>query len=106
MIKYIKILTLYGCPYCEKLIQKLNIEKISFENISCAKNEDACDKAEKIANCELYPMIVLKTIHDKIVYICLSNEYNKIGSYEIINRDSIIYYLHSIDNMIELIKKI
>jgi glutaredoxin len=105
MITKIKVLTLLGCPFCEKLLLKLNDNGINYINLSCAKVENYCDEIEKIASCEMYPMVVIETIHNNVVILCLADEYKKIGTYKIENQKNIVYYLHSIDNIVNSIKK-
>ena len=100
-MKKIKILTLQGCEVCAKLKSKLTTCGLQYDETVCGRHNQFCDEIEHITKCETYPIVILN--HSLI--LCLTDDYSMIGQYKKISNNTQVAYTHSIDNMLEFIKK-
>ena len=103
MNKQLIIYTLIGCGFCESLKSKLLYNNIQFQEICCSNDSNTCDKMENLLNCDLYPIAQVKLSISKNVIFCLTNQHSQINT-NIIEGSNVIFYVHSIDNMIHAIK--
>ena len=101
----ITIYSLEGCPSCESLKSKLNEKFIQFTNIECNKHESACDSIEEITNCETYPIIKVEHQFGQELLICIAKDSNQLAS-DVNYSNGKIFYIHSIDNMLDAINKL
>lgn len=104
MNRKITIYTLEGCSFCEKLQKELEGLRISFTNINCTKDTNICDKLESTTNCNLYPACIIQSFPSKKIIVSLAKESNQLNQIKTINSETIITYVHSIDNMLTIIK--
>lgn len=103
MNKKIKVLTLKNCSFCSNYREMLRTESIEYQEIDCYENSncDSCDSYERISGCNTYPM----TIYNDELIICLTSEYDQIGNISNNGKHNILY-CHSIDNMLDITKKL
>jgi glutaredoxin len=100
----ITIYSLEGCPSCESLKNKLNERSIPFIDVKCNEHESMCDTVEGITNCEIYPIIKVGLEYGQELFVCIAKDHNQLGNTVNYN-NSKIFYIHSIDNMIDAINK-
>lgn len=99
----LSIFTLEGCSQCAKLKQELLINNILYVEVNCTKENEICDNLENLINCDIYPLCVLDYTTNKLI-LCLTNDFDKINTTSKITDSKSIIYLHSINNMITIIK--
>ena len=106
MIYNLTVVTLSGCEFCNRFKRILNDENIRFKELVCDKDPGFCDDVEYYTGCDLYPMVIVNTSTGLRITLCLTNDYQKINTTKQLNDKTGIIYLHSIDTMLDYIKKI
>jgi len=106
MNKKITLYTLNGCGFCEELKKMLTTASISYNAIECGDKNKYCDELEAIASCDSYPMAIIEKNPFERVIICLSNNYENLKEIKKIDRKTILVNVHSILNMLDVIKNI
>jgi glutaredoxin len=102
----IVLYTLQGCTICDKLKKELSHIKIAYKEISCSLETDIRDKLENMTNCNLYPMCMIESYPNKKILMCIAKDINQLNSIKTLNGNNILTYVHSIDNMLTVIKNI
>lgn len=100
----ITIYSLDGCSSCESLRSKLKESFIAFTDIKCNGDVSICDKIESITNCETYPIIKIEKDYSESLILCIAKDQNQLGSTQR-HKNNVIFYVHSINNMLDAIKK-
>jgi hypothetical protein len=106
MIYNLTIATLDGCNFCNKFKDLLLSERIKFKELVCDKDPGFCDNLESYTSCDLYPMAILDTSSGLHITMCLTNDYQQINKTNKINEKNVIIYFHSINTMLDFIKKV
>jgi glutaredoxin len=106
MITKLTILTLDGCSFCNKFKDLLRNENINFLENTCSKNSRLCDSVESYTGCTTYPMAIIETNRNAVYTICISSNYEKINKTVDAREKGSITYLHSINTMLDFIKKV
>ena len=94
-----------GCAVCESLRNKLKELSLTFTDIKCNGNISICDTIESMTGCEMYPMIKIETAALENLVMCIAKDHNQLGK-NFKYQNSIVYYVHSINNMLDAIKKL
>jgi hypothetical protein len=103
MNKKIIIHTLKDCIVCQSFKEKLIANNIQFEELCCDGDSYICDKFETISKCELYPITRIQFPNNEAVLLCVSKEHSQINTTITLN-NIVVFYVYSINNMIDLIK--
>jgi len=106
MIYSLKIITVSGCGYCNDYKLALKKANIKFAELVCENDPGFCNDLESYVGCNLYPISIIETDTGITVTICLTDDYQKINTSKQISDKSAIIYLHSINTMLDYIKKI
>lgn len=106
MINSMHIYTLKGCDKCDNLKKNLRDAKIMFINVDCSGNNFNCDKLESNTGCDMYPMVAIKTSENRNIIICLAKESSQLQNPQILPDSSFAIFTHSINTMLDIIKKI
>ena len=106
MINNLTVVTLDGCEFCNKFKGILNNENIRFKELVCDKDPGFCNDVESYTGCDMYPMVIINTSSGLRITMCLTNDYQKINTTKQLNDKNGIIYLHSINTMLDYIKKI
>ena len=100
----IRLATLDGCKFCDELKNKLTQAGIPYIDISCKNHGGFCDQLELKTGIDKYPMaLVSKDGINSIV--CITGIYQDIGKSKEIEPNVTVNFVHSIDSMIDYIKK-
>jgi len=97
--------SLDGCALCESLRNKLKERSLTFTDIKCNGDISICDTLESITACEMYPMIKIETTALENLIMCIAKDHNQLGK-NFKYKNNTIYYVHSINNMLDAIKKL
>lgn len=100
----ITIYTLQGCSVCDRLKNELTHSYIKYNEVSCTTEQSTCDKLENVAKCNIYPMCIIESYPNKRILICFAKEADQLNQIKNLNSTTIITYVHSIDNMLTIIK--
>lgn len=100
----ITIYTLQGCSVCDRLKNELLHSFIKYNEVSCTTDQPTCDKLENIVKCNIYPMCIIESYPNKKIMICFAKDSDQLNQIKNINSSTILTYVHSIDNMLTIIK--
>lgn len=100
----INVITLQGCPKCNKLKQLLKESNIDFVYRDCEDNPSICDSLEDATNTVSYPMVL--TIEnneiERVLYI--GENYEEFNKPRELNGGMIGIPMYSIDSMLSYVK--
>lgn len=105
MIK-IKIYTLSDCEICKKYKRLLTDHGLHFEEYICTESDQHCDAVEDLCRCEMYPITKLTISTNTSVYLAITTDIRKRNTNLVKDSNTYIYYLDSINNVINVIKNI
>jgi arsenate reductase-like glutaredoxin family protein len=104
MTNKITIYTLQGCSVCDRLKNELNHSFIKYKEVSYATDQLACEKLENATKSNIYPMCIIESFPNRKILICFAKESNQLNQIKNLNSTTILTYVHSIDNMLTIIK--
>ncbi len=101
----IKIYTLSDCGVCNRYKSLLTEEQIVFTEYVCTSDDKHCDAVEHLCDCDLYPItkVTLSTI---TIYFVITRDILKRNEKIEIDTSTYIYYLDSINNVVNVIKNL
>lgn len=101
-MKKLTIMTLKNCEICLEYKKILQNENILYEDISCTErtNDNICNKIESVCKQNLYPISIIDN-----TIVVLTRDYSKLGKIHT-NLGYNIVYNHSINSVLQIIKKI
>lgn len=101
----IKIYTLSDCGVCKNYKSMLSNERIQFSEYVCDSDDKHCDALESLCNCEIYP--ITKYTQSYInMYLVITRDITKRNTNIKIDDSTYIYYLDSINNVVNVIKNL
>lgn len=100
----IVIYTLEGCNICNKLKTELSKLSIDYIEVSCTQEVVNCERLERDVDCNLYPMCMIVSKSKQKLMICIAKESNQLNSIKTLAPDTVLTYVYSIDNMLNVIK--
>lgn len=100
----ISIVTLQGCPRCNKLKQLLKENDIDFVYKDCEDSPSICDTLEDATNTISYPMVLIIENNEieKVLYI--GEDYEELNKPRELNGGMIGIPVYSIDSMLSYVK--
>lgn len=102
----IKILTIEGCDRCEKLRQFLKQSGLKYSELPCDSNSKDCNTAENVTGSRIYPMVLIENEYTgKKEYVYGETRFESLRPVFIISENTSLIPTHSIDGMINWIKK-
>lgn len=100
----ISIVTLQGCPRCNKLKQLLKDNNIDFIYKDCEDNPSICDTLEDATNTMSYPMVLIIENNEiqKVLYV--GEDYEEFNKSRELNGGITGIPMYSIDSMLSYVK--